>query len=229
METIVYIDGYNLYYGCLKHTDYKWLDIHKLFAASIIKIQSPSYNVIKMKYFTADVKVKFSSHGAQAQSAQSSYHRALTSLYSEEVEIIKGYYSEAKAILPRYRRPPDISDLASVWRLEEKQTDVNIALQAFRDAVMGKCEQIVIVSNDTDLVPLLRMIRKEVGDAIQIGVIFPIIKLKSGGEKERPTSASLSKYADWTRRHILEEELEKSQLPDIISTMKKPIRKPSYW
>jgi hypothetical protein len=33
METIVYIDGYNLFYGCLKHTKDKWLDLHTLFYA----------------------------------------------------------------------------------------------------------------------------------------------------------------------------------------------------
>lgn len=229
LETIVYIDGYNLYYGCLKHFGYKWLDVHKLFAETIVKIQSPGFTVTKIKYFTADVKTKFSSHGMQAQSAQSQYHRALEHLYPDEIEIIKGYYSEAKAVLPRYKIPPDLSDLTDVWRLEEKQTDVNIALHAFRDAISRNCEQIVIVSNDTDLEPLLKMIREEVGASIMIGVIFPIIKLKSDGAKERPPSASLSQYADWTRRHILEEELESSQLSDMIPTKKKAIRKPSYW
>lgn len=27
LRTRVYIDGYNLYYGCLKGTPYKWLDL----------------------------------------------------------------------------------------------------------------------------------------------------------------------------------------------------------
>jgi len=30
MATIVYVDGFNLYYGALKGTPYKWLDIHAL-------------------------------------------------------------------------------------------------------------------------------------------------------------------------------------------------------
>jgi len=230
LKTIVYVDGYNLYYGCLKHSDYKWLDIHKLFAETIIKIQSPTSTIIKIKHFTADVKTKFATHGVQAQSAQSQYHRALKCCYPDEIEIIKGYYSEAKAVLPRYKKPPEKSDSVSVWRLEEKQTDMNIALHAFRDAVVSRdCEQIVIVSNDTDLEPLLKMIREEVDDAVKIGLIFPIIKLKSDGRKERPPSAGLSQYADWTRRHILEEELESCQFPDIIPTNKKAVKKPSYW
>jgi hypothetical protein len=29
-KTNVYVDGFNLYYGCLKGSPYKWLDIQKL-------------------------------------------------------------------------------------------------------------------------------------------------------------------------------------------------------
>ena len=32
MRTIVYVDALNLYYGALKGTGYKWLDLQKLFA-----------------------------------------------------------------------------------------------------------------------------------------------------------------------------------------------------
>jgi len=33
MRTYVYIDGFNLYYGALKGTPYKWLDVKALFKA----------------------------------------------------------------------------------------------------------------------------------------------------------------------------------------------------
>jgi len=29
MKTIIYIDGFNLYYGCLKDSPYKWLNVLK--------------------------------------------------------------------------------------------------------------------------------------------------------------------------------------------------------
>ncbi len=35
METTIYIDGYNLYYGCLKYSPYKWLDLVELFTRHI--------------------------------------------------------------------------------------------------------------------------------------------------------------------------------------------------
>ena len=30
MKTIVYVGGFNLYYGCVKRTPYKWLNIQSL-------------------------------------------------------------------------------------------------------------------------------------------------------------------------------------------------------
>ncbi len=30
-KTIVYVDGFNLYYGVLKNTGYKWLDLERFF------------------------------------------------------------------------------------------------------------------------------------------------------------------------------------------------------
>ena len=50
-ETIVYIDGFNLYYRCLRGTRYKWLDL-----ARLCQILLPSDHIRAIKYFTAAVK-----------------------------------------------------------------------------------------------------------------------------------------------------------------------------
>lgn len=228
IKTKIYIDGYNLYYGCLKYTEYKWLDIYKLFVDHIIKVQSPNSEIIKIKYFTADIKAKMASRGQKALIAQAHYHRALLNLYPNDIEIIKGHYSLEKANLPVYKKPPSKKDKVSVWRLEEKQTDVNIVLNIYRDVIQTRCKQIVIVSNDTDLTPVLKMIREDLGDSIKIGVVAPI-RQKHKEKHQRPASGSLAKYADWVRTYILEDELKNSQLPSKIPTKKKPILKPNYW
>ena len=36
LRTRVYIDGYNLYYGCLRKTAFKWLDVLTLFETQIL-------------------------------------------------------------------------------------------------------------------------------------------------------------------------------------------------
>lgn len=224
METIVYIDGYNLFYGCLKHTNYKWLDLIKLFSEHILKMQNPHFNVIKIKFFTADIKAKIATHGRIAQKSQQDYHHALLRLYLTQIEIIKGYYSLEKANFLVHQSPPDKSKRCEVWKLEEKQTDVNIALTAYRDACKNQAKHLVFVSNDTDLAPALKALREDFKDTIQIGVIIPILK-----DSVRPNNKQLSEFADWTRQYILNSELENSQLPDKIATNKKPILKPSYW
>ena len=77
MKTNVYIDGYNLFYGCLKHSNDKWLDLYHLFAKRIIHGQDPNAIVDTVYFFTADIKSKVSTMGANAQQAQHAYHRAL--------------------------------------------------------------------------------------------------------------------------------------------------------
>ena len=42
---------------------------------------------------------------------------------------------------------------------EEKQTDVKLALQVITDVMVKKCEKIIILSNDTDFVPLIQYIK----------------------------------------------------------------------
>lgn len=228
MKTIVYIDGYNLYFSLLKGTVYKWLDLHKLFSGPILLEQNPEAEVTRIKFFTADTKAKFATHSQDANKSQEHYHRALTERYSQ-LDIIKGYYSMEGRPLIRYKQPPDKTDRVKVWTLEEKQTDVNMALHIYRDVVVMKaCELAVIVSNDTDLEPALQMIRTDVGDSVQIGVILPV-RPPQPDKKQRPPNARLSKLADWTRHHIADAELATAQLPDVVPTRRKAIRKPNYW
>ena len=41
-KTIIYIDGYNLYYSRLKNTPFKWFDIVALFRDHVLMPQDPS-------------------------------------------------------------------------------------------------------------------------------------------------------------------------------------------
>ena len=75
MKTRIYIDGYNLFYGCLKNGPYKWLDIHALFVDRILRAQCPEASDVELKFFTADIKAKIATRGQQAQSAQQERQR----------------------------------------------------------------------------------------------------------------------------------------------------------
>ena len=42
MKTSIYIDGYNLYYGRLRNTQFKWLDVVALFSNMALTIEPRS-------------------------------------------------------------------------------------------------------------------------------------------------------------------------------------------
>ena len=199
-----------------------------MFFKKILSPQIPQTKLISLKYFTADIKAKAALRGQTAWVAQQSYLRALEILYPQKICIIKGYYSLEKAKLLAYKQPLDKEHRLDVWKLEEKQTDVNIALEAYRDASKGNAEQLVFVTNDSDIAPVLEAIREDFSDILKIGVIFPIRK-SSGKRTRRPANKELSSLADWTRRHITDEELAASHLPNQVPTRKRPISKPEYW
>jgi hypothetical protein len=37
MRTVVYVDGFNLYYGALRGTPFKWLDLYGLFREHVLE------------------------------------------------------------------------------------------------------------------------------------------------------------------------------------------------
>ena len=45
MRTFIYVDGFNLYYGALKGTAWKWLDLVALFE----KVLQPHHEIIAIK------------------------------------------------------------------------------------------------------------------------------------------------------------------------------------
>jgi len=62
--------------------------------------------------------------------------------------------------------------LVEIWKLEEKQSDVALALHAFADAMRNEVDQIIVVTNDSDLVPAMMMIRQHTNAVL--GLIVPV-------------------------------------------------------
>lgn len=230
-KAAVYIDGYNLYYGRLRNTAHKWLDVVALFEA-LLKVQDPAATLEKVRFFTAHALANFASHGKESVNAQQRYHRALDTKYGGRFELICGTHGFDKdgTLLPSFvpGQPYDRQVRSRVWKLEEKKTDVNIALSMYRDAVKGLYDQVVICSNDSDAEPALAALREDFPKLI-VGVVTPVLPPTPGKASHRSVSTSLAKHAHWTRRYLLDDELAVAQLPPHVPTKKKPIRKPEYW
>ena len=111
LNTIVYIDGFNLYYS-LKKTSYKWLNLKKL----IENILDPSlHKILNIKYFTAVPK------RADSAQKQSVYIRVLKTL--QNVEIIYGQFKKRQVKGKDVRK----NKIITIIKREEKKSDVNIA------------------------------------------------------------------------------------------------------
>jgi hypothetical protein len=95
LRTRVYVDGYNLYYGCLKNTPHKWLDLLTLFANHIIPASAPARSELLplgIKFFTAKILEK-AAKASDSISSQARYHTALFKMHDGRIQLIEGYYS----------------------------------------------------------------------------------------------------------------------------------------
>jgi hypothetical protein len=231
-RTVVYIDGYNLYYGRLRGTSYKWLDVVALFE-HILKVQDPDGTLDAVRFFTAPALARFASHGQASMVAQQSYHRALEARHPARFSITLGIhsYDNSGTKLPTFvpGQPFDKTVRSHVWKLEEKKTDVNLAMAMYRDAAKGRVDQVVLCSNDSDAEPVLEALREDF-PALIVGVVTPAHPPPEvGGRTHRRVSVSLATHAHWTRKYIVDDELAKAQMPPRVPTRKKPVDKPAHW
>lgn len=229
-KTAVYIDGYNLYYGRLRGTRFKWLDVVSLFEG-LLHRQDPDADLQRVRYFTSPALGRFATHGEASVLAQQDYHRALRALHPRRLLMTFGHHSMDRGgtWLPEYIAGVscDRRRRVRVWKIEEKQTDVNLALAMYRDAASGDFEELVVCTNDSDVAPALAAIREDFPN-IRLGVVAPRPPALAR-ERARAASATLAVHADWVVRHLLDEELARTQLPPRIPVRKRAIARPAHW
>ena len=96
VRTRVYVDGFNLYYGALKGTPFKWLD--PVLLTSLLL--PPDHQIERLRYFTARVSGKLD---PRAPARQRVYLKALATL--PEVEIHYGRFLAKTAWRPLANLP----------------------------------------------------------------------------------------------------------------------------
>jgi 6-hydroxy-3-succinoylpyridine 3-monooxygenase len=230
LRTRVYIDGYNLYYGCLKHTSYKWLDVRALverILPSVLYEQDGvavghEFRLPAIKYFTAPILNSFA-RSEDSVACQSQYHSALRGHLGADLQIVLGHYDARPARAHAWVEGRAVRECETleIWKLEEKQSDVAMALHSFSDAVLNEVDQVIAITNDSDFAPAMAHIRQHTKAVI--GLISPVREGTSKFNRE------LEKHADWTRSHILNEELAASQLPPMVRIGHSAVHKPLSW
>jgi hypothetical protein len=211
MKTSVYIDGFNLYHGCVKHSAHKWLNLRRL-AENLL----PGHTVGTVKYFTA--RVSASIGDPDQPNRQMMYWRALRTLRG--FEIIEGTFYEHAKCMPLapdcHMHKPGILTLVRVMKKEEKGSDVNLAAHLLMDGWRKRYEQAVVVTNDSDLATPISIVRNEM--RLPVGIWNP----------HEFHSRKLSKLATFLAR-IRESDLAKAQFSDELTDAKGKFHKPDRW
>ena len=131
-RSLIYIDGFNFYYGAVRGTAYKWLDLETCFRRLRL-----GDGIERIYYFTALVS------GAK-RVRQETYLRALATTPLVQIILGKFKVKQIKCRVATCTFPGSRVFSAA----EEKRTDVNIALQLLDDAYHDRAERFVIVSGD---------------------------------------------------------------------------------
>lgn len=215
MATNVYIDGFNLYNGAVRNTPYKWLDL-----AALCQTLLPGRVLNRIRYFTAAV-MSFQ-HDPQAPTRQEIYLRALRTIPNLSVHK-DGWFTAHPVLLPQFplairdkNRPPQ---KVQVQRIEEKRTDVDLACHLLTDCFSGDFDEAAVISNDSDLVLAIQMVRVDFQK--DIIVINPHPRWKRSGH--------LQKAATHHIRTINKSVLAKCQFPPSLTDANGTITKPSTW
>ncbi len=206
MRTNVYIDGFNLYFGAVKGTAYRWLNVQRMCE---LLLPDPPHVIETIKYFTARISAR--PNDPQAPSRQNAFLRALAA--QPKVRIFYGHYATREVTLPLANTNP--MRFARVLRTDEKGSDVNLAVHLVNDCHSLPLDSVVIVSNDSDLAEALRIARA-LGK--NVGMLNP----------HKHPSQRLTQHCTFIK-HIRQSVLAASQLPDTVHDTVGPIHKPAGW
>jgi uncharacterized LabA/DUF88 family protein len=154
----VYIDGFNLYHGLvnLSKPHLKWLNLKSL-AEKFIDSQTEI--IEKVSYFSA-IATFMDKEIIQR-------HRTyIEALETTGIEFVCGNFKDKWL---DYKN----KHIQIKWKKhEEKETDVNISIHMVRDAIKRNFDKFILITNDTDIVPAIKMSRIE-NRTIQFKLITP--------------------------------------------------------
>jgi len=206
MKTNVYVDGFNLYFGCLKHTPYKWLNIRAL-----CELLYPKNQIEKIVYCTALVNPR--PNNPQQRIRQETYIRALQTL--PNLEVVYGTFMPSKVNMPLVNPTPG-QKFAYVHKTEEKGSDVNLATHLLIDGFRSNYQVAIVISNDSDLTLPIHVVSQEL--KLPVGVLNP---------QPKPARALL-KVASFFAQ-IRSGPLSACQFPVTMTDVSGTFSKPTEW
>lgn len=207
MRTNVYVDGFNLYYGALRKTPYRWLNPYTLF-----QLMLPKNSIQDIKYFTALVTDRPSDLTQSVR--QQLFFRALATV--PNISLHLGHFLTHEVSMPMVMPRGQPQQYVKVIKTEEKGSDVNLATQLLHDAHLDRFDIAVVVSNDSDLLAPIKIVRNELGK--KVGVLNP---------QKHPSRAILP-HIDFIKQ-IRAGALRAAQFPDQLTDRHGVFMKPQGW
>lgn len=175
MDTNVYVDGFNLYYGLLRGGPHKWLDLEQMCRHLL-----PPNHILRIRYFTAMISAR--PNDPRGPVRQETYLRALATLPTVSIHL--GHFLTTRTRMPLADPRPGGPKTVEVIKTEEKGSDVNLATYLLTDASRGNADAFVVVTNDSDLVEPIRIVRHEFGKVV--GLLNPQAKVSRALLRCRP-------------------------------------------
>ncbi len=207
MKTFVYVDAFNLYYGALKNTNYKWINIRKM-----CELALPKNQIEHICVCTARVNAR--AGDPQQPLRQDMLFRALRTL--PDLEIIEGHFLSHKVWMPLANPLPGGPDRVKVIKTEEKGSDVNLATALLRDAYEECFDKAVVVSGDSDLLTPVLIVKNRLNKPV--GILNP---------QKRP--CRVLKQAASFYKELTPAILAASQFPEYMQDAVGTFSNPASW
>ncbi len=208
-RTNIYVDGYNFYYGLLRGGRYKgckWLDLERLFRTML-----PKDDIRAIKYFTA--------YWHDDSGQRHRIYTAALAAHCQAVRVIEGNFKRRTRTCKN--KECTFAGSRTFTTFEEKHTDVSIGIAMVDDAHRGTCDRMILVSGDSDLVPVLALVRQRFPD-IELFVYIP-------GPRQRFDQATEIKAMADRTRSIPPNLLRTCQLPTTVRVGAAAFKKPEHW
>ena len=218
-ESLVLIDGYNLYHSLLaieEETGQKvrWLDVRKLSELLLNRIFPPKCPFPHILFFTAHCKHKGEAHVER----QKDYHLCLK---RKNISVVVDGTWAKKDVVMAHHFNNEIWPLKPYLKKKykmapthiEKGTDVSMAAHLMHLGPMAKW--VCVISGDADLMPAIEL----------FGAVYPKINFGLA----RPFGRETRKMNMKNCTNISPEDCISCLLPDPAPSKKRNIPKPKHW
>jgi len=208
MRTLIYVDGFNLYFGSLKGTPCKWLNIREMAARHL----APHHQIVGLKYFTARLNPR--PNDPDLPHRQALYLRALRTV--PDSEIILGHFLTKEVSMLRAHSLPGEPPMVRVIKTEEKGSDVNLAVNLLHDAHLNRFDCAVVISGDSDLLASVRLVMSELKKPV--GVLNP---------QKYPCKVLQAQATFY--KHLRKNFIAASLFPPSLTDARGTFTKPPFW